>query len=204
MGALEPAKVRSIVMLEDTHTMEVVVDEENLAVAIGRAGQNVRLASELTGWQINILTESEANEKRDAEVARIREEFMTKLDVDEDAANVLIDEGFSSIEEIAYVPEKELHAIEAFDSETVDELRQRARNKLLSEAIAREENLRQADKGLIELEGMDNDLAAKLVANGVKTADDLGELATDDLVEMTGIEEERAQKLIMAARASWF
>ena len=204
VGALEPAKVRSIVMLEDTHTMEVVVDEENLAVAIGRAGQNVRLASELTGWQINILTESEANEKRDAEVARIREEFMTKLDVDEDAANVLIDEGFSSIEEIAYVPEKELHAIEAFDTETVDELRQRARNKLLSEAIAREENLRQADKGLIELEGMDNDLAAKLVANGVKTADDLGELATDDLVEMTGIEEERAQKLIMAARASWF
>ena len=175
VGALEPAKVRSIVMLEDTHTMEVVVD-----------------------------TESEANEKRDAEVARIREEFMTKLDVDEDAANVLIDEGFSSIEEIAYVPEKELHAIEAFDTETVDELRQRARNKLLSEAIAREENLRQADKGLIELEGMDNDLAAKLVANGVKTADDLGELATDDLVEMTGIEEERAQKLIMAARASWF
>ena len=162
VGALEPAKVRSIVMLE------------------------------------------EANEKRDAEVARIREEFMTKLDVDEDAANVLIDEGFSSIEEIAYVPEKELHAIEAFDTETVDELRQRARNKLLSEAIAREENLRQADKGLIELEGMDNDLAAKLVANGVKTADDLGELATDDLVEMTGIEEERAQKLIMAARASWF
>ena len=165
VGALEPAKVRSIVMLEDTHTMEVVVDEENLAVAIGRAGQNVRLASELTGWQINILTESEANEKRDAEVARIREEFMTKLDVDEDAANVLIDEGFSSIEEIAYVPEKELHAIEAFDTETVDELRQRARNKLLSEAIAREENLRQADKGLIELEGMDNDLAAKLVSH---------------------------------------
>ena len=204
VGALEPAKVRSIVMLEETHTMEVVVDEDNLAIAIGRAGQNVRLASELTGWQINIMTEAEATQKRDEEVAKIRAEFMDSLDIDEAAADVLISEGFSSIEEIAYVPEKELYAIEAFDRETVDELRQRARNKLLADAITREENLRKADEPLLTLEGMDNDLASKLVSHGVKTLDDLGELATDDLVEMTGIDAERASKLIMAAREHWF
>ena len=138
VGALEPAKVRSIVMLEETHTMEVVVDEDNLAIAIGRAGQNVRLASELTGWQINIMTEAAAAQKRDEEVAKIRADFMDSLDIDEAAADVLIGEGFSSVEEIAYVPEKELYAIEAFDRETVDELRQRARNKLLADAITRE------------------------------------------------------------------
>ena len=204
VGALEPAKVRSIVMLEETHTMEVVVGEDNLAIAIGRAGQNVRLASELTGWQINIMTEAEATQKRDEEVAKIRAEFMDSLDIDEAAADVLISEGFSSIEEIAYVPEKELYAIEAFDRETVDELRQRARNKLLADAITREENLRKADEPLLTLEGMDNDLASKLVSHGVKTLDDLGELATDDLVEMTGIDAERASKLIMAAREHWF
>ncbi|MDY3114876.1 MAG: transcription termination factor NusA [Sutterella sp.] len=204
VGALEPAKVQSIVMIEEQHTMEVVVAEDNLAVAIGRGGQNVRLASELTGWQINIMTESEANVKRDEEVAKIRVDFMTSLDIDETAANVLIQEGFSSIEEIAYVPEKELYAIEAFDKETIDELRQRARNKLLADAITREENLRKADPGLLSLEGMTNDLASKLVSHGVKTLDDLGELATDDLVDMTGIETELASKLIMAAREHWF
>lgn len=204
IGALEPAKVHSIVVNEETHTMEVVVDEDNLAVAIGRSGQNVRLASELTGWKINIMTENEANQKRDEEVAKIRAEFMDSLDIDEAAANVLIDEGFSSIEEIAYVPEKELYDIEAFDRETVDELRKRARDKLLADAITREENLRKADAPLLALEGMDNDLASKLVGHGVKTLDDLGELATDDLVEMTGIDAERASKLIMAARAHWF
>jgi len=182
VGALEPAKVRSIVMLEDSHTMEVVVDEDNLAVAIGRGGQNVRLASELTGWQINILTAQEASEKRAAEVNRIREEFMKSLDIDEAAANVLIDEGFSSVEEIAYVPEKELFSIEAFDHETIEELRQRARNKLLADAITREENLRKADPKMLALEGMDNDLANKLVARGVKTLDDLGDLAVEELL----------------------
>ena len=204
VGALEPAKVSSIVMLEESHTMEVVVDEDNLAVAIGRSGQNVRLASELTGWQINIMTQAEASEKRDEETAKIRAEFMTSLDIDEAAANVLIEEGFSSVEEIAYVPEKELFAIEAFDRETIEELRQRARNKLLADALAREENLRKAEKDFLELEGMDNDLANKLVAHDVKTLDDLAELATDDLVEMSGIDAERASKLIMAARAHWF
>ena len=202
VGALEPAKVRSIVMLEETHTMEV--DEDNLAIAIGRAGQNVRLASELTGWQINIMTEAAAAQKRDEEVAKIRADFMDSLDIDEAAADVLIGEGFSSVEEIAYVPEKELYAIEAFDRETVDELRQRARNKLLADAITREENLRKADEPLLSLEGMDNDLASQLVGHGVKTLDDLGELATDDLVEMTGIDEERASSLIMKAREHWF
>ncbi|MFQ7431553.1 MAG: helix-hairpin-helix domain-containing protein, partial [Sutterella wadsworthensis] len=186
------------------HTMEVVVDEDNLAVAIGRGGQNVRLASELTGWQINILTAQEASEKRAAEVNRIREEFMKSLDIDEAAANVLIDEGFSSVEEIAYVPEKELFSIEAFDHETIEELRQRARNKLLADAITREENLRKADPKMLALEGMDNDLANKLVARGVKTLDDLGDLAVEELVEMTGLDEERAKKLIMGARAHWF
>ena len=204
VGALEPAKVQSIVMIEEQHTMEVVVGEDNLAVAIGRGGQNVRLASDLTGWQINIMTEAEANEKRDEEVAKIRVEFMSKLDIDEDAADVLISEGFSSIEEIAYVPEKELYAIEAFDKETIDELRNRARNKLLADAITREENLRKAEEPLLTLEGMDNDLASKLVSHDVKTLDDLAELATDDVVEMTGIDAERASKLIMAAREHWF
>ena len=164
----------------------------------------MRWASEVTGWQINFIAEADATEKRGEEVAKLRVEFMDSLDIDEAAADVLINEGFSSIEEIAYVPEKELYEIEAFDKETIDELRQRARNKLLADAITREENLRKADTSMLELEGMDNDLASKLVSHGVKTLDDLGELATDDLVEMTGIEEDRASKLIMAAREHWF
>lgn len=204
VSALEPAKVRSIVQLDDINTMEVVVDEANLAVAIGRGGQNVRLASDLTGWQINIMTEAEANEKRDEEVLKIRQEFMDSLDIDEAAADVLISEGFSSIEEIAYVPEKELFDIDAFDQATIEELRQRARNKLLADAITREENLRKVDEQFLGLEGMDNDLASLLVSKGVDNVDALGELATDDLVEMTSIDEERAKKLIMAAREHWF
>ena len=203
VGALEPAKVRSIVMAEETHAMDVVVDEDNLAIAIGRGGQNVRLASELTGWQINILTEAEASEKREEEVSKIRVEFMQSLDIDEAAADVLIAEGFSSIEEIAYVPEKELFAIDAFDRETIEELRQRARNKLLADAITREENLRKADPEMMKLEGMTNDLANKLVAAGTKTLDDLAELSTDEVVEQTGLDEESAKKLIMAAREHW-
>lgn len=203
VGALEPAKVRSIVMAEETHAMDVVVDEENLAIAIGRGGQNVRLASELTGWQINILTEAEASEKREAEVSKIRTDFMQNLDIDEAAADVLIAEGFSSIEEIAYVPEKELFAIDAFDRETIEELRQRARNKLLADAITREENLRKADPEMMKLDGMTNDIANKLVAAGTKTLDDLAELSTDEVVEQTGLDEESAKALIMAARAHW-
>jgi transcription termination/antitermination protein NusA len=204
IGALAPANVSSIVVDEDKHAMDVVVDEDNLAIAIGRSGQNVRLASELTGWQINIMTADESAQKQESEQVGVRQTFIEKLDVDEEIANILIAEGFSTLEEIAYVPVNELMEIEAFDEETVEELRSRARNALLTEAIKREENLEQAEKDLLELEGMDADLAAKLAENAIRTRDDLGELAVDELIEMTGIDDERARALIMAARAHWF
>jgi N utilization substance protein A len=204
IGALAPANVSSIVVDEDKHAMDVVVDEDNLAIAIGRMGQNVRLASELTGWQINIMTAEESAQKQEGEQATIRAGFVEKLDVDEEVANILIGEGFSTLEEIAYVPVNELLEIDAFDEETVEELRTRARNALLTEAIKREENLGQAEKDLLDLDGMDSDLAAKLAENSIRTRDDLGELAVDELTEMTGIDEERAKTLIMAARAHWF
>ena len=204
VSALEPAKVSGVVMLEDTHTMEVVVDEDNLAIAIGRAGQNVRLASELTGWKIDIMTNEEANQKRDEETAKIRGEFMDKLDVDAAVADILIENGISSIEEVAYVPEAELLEIEAFDEDTVKLLRERARAKCLMQDLEREENLRQAEPEMLELEGMDNDLVNVLVSHDVKTRDDLAELAVDELVEMAEIDAERASKLILAARAHWF
>jgi len=204
IGALAPANVSSIVVDEDKHAMDVVVDEDNLAIAIGRSGQNVRLASELTGWQINIMTAEESAQKQEGEQATIRAGFIEKLDVDEEVANILIGEGFSTIEEIAYVPVNELLEIDAFDEDTVEELRTRARNALLTEAIKREENLEQAEKDLLDLDGMDADLAAKLAENSIRTRDDLGELAVDELTEMTGIDDERAKTLIMAARAHWF
>jgi transcription termination/antitermination protein NusA len=204
IGALAPANVSSIVVDEDKHAMDVVVDEDNLAIAIGRSGQNVRLASELTGWQINIMTAEESAQKQEGEQASIRAGFIEKLDVDEEIANILIAEGFSTLEEIAYVPVNELAEIEAFDEQTVEELRTRARNALLTEAIKREENLEQAERDLIELEGMDADLLTKLAAGSIRTRDDLAELAVDELTEMTGIEDERAKALIMAARAHWF
>jgi N utilization substance protein A len=204
IGALAPANVSSIVVDEERHAMDVVVDEDNLAIAIGRGGQNVRLASELTGWQINIMTAEEAQQKREGEQAAIRALFMEKLDVDEEIANILIGEGFSSLDEIAYVPVNELLEIEAFDEETVEELRTRARNALLTEAIAREETLEKVEKELLELDGMDVELASKLASKGIHTRDDLGELAVDELVELTGVSEERAKTLIMGARAHWF
>jgi N utilization substance protein A len=204
IGALAPANVSSIVVDEDKHAMDVVVDEDNLAIAIGRQGQNVRLASELTGWQINIMTAEESQSKRDGEQASVRQTFMDKLDVDEEIADILIQEGFASLDEIAYVPASELLEIEAFDEETVEELRTRARNALLTEAIAREENLGQVEPEMLELDGMDKDLAAKLAGNNIRSRDDLGELAVDELVEMTAVDEERAKTLIMAARAHWF
>jgi len=204
IGALAPANVSSIVVDEDKHAMDVVVDEDNLAIAIGRSGQNVRLASELTGWQINIMTAEESATKQESEQVGVRQTFMEKLDVDEEIANILIQEGFSTLEEIAYVPVNELLEIDAFDEETVEELRNRARNALLTEAIKREENLEHVDKDLVDLDGMDSDLAAKLAGNSIRTRDDLGELAVDELTEMTGIDDERAKKLIMAARAHWF
>jgi len=204
IGALAPANVSSIVVDEDKHAMDVVVDEDNLAIAIGRSGQNVRLASELTGWQINIMTAEESAQKQESEQVGVRQSFMEKLDVDEEIANILIQEGFSTLEEIAYVPVNELMEIEAFDEETVEELRSRARNALLTEAIKREENVEQAEKDLLDLEDMDSELAAKLADNSIRTRDDLGELAVDELTEMTGIDDERAKRLIMAARAHWF
>ncbi len=164
----------------------------------------MRLASELTGWQINIMTAEESAQKQEGEQSGIRATFMAKLDVDEEIANILIGEGFSSLDEIAYVPVNELLEIDAFDEETVEELRTRARNALLTEAIAREESLEKVEPAMLELEGMDKELAAKLVGNNINTRDDLGELAVDELVEMTGIEEERAKQVIMSARAHWF
>jgi N utilization substance protein A len=204
IGALAPANVSSIVVDEDKHAMDVVVDEDNLAIAIGRSGQNVRLASELTGWQINIMTAEESQQKQEGEQSSIREKFMEKLDVDEEVANILISEGFASLDEIAYVPMNELLEIEAFDDQTVEELRNRARNALLTEAIAREESLEKVEKELLELDSMDVELATRLAGNGIRTRDDLGELAVDELVELTGVSEDRAKTLIMGARAHWF
>lgn len=204
VGALAPAEVLSVVVDEDKHSMDVVVDEANLAVAIGRGGQNVRLASELTGWAINLMTEEESKTRVDAEAAAIRVLFMEKLDVDEDVANILINEGFSTLEEVAYVPLHEMLEIEAFDEATVQELRERARNELLTEAIVAEEQLENVAENMLSLEGMDKTLAAKLAAHGVKNRDDLADLAIDELVEMTGVDAERAKQLITTARAHWF
>lgn len=204
IGALEPAEVSSIMVDEEKHAMDVVVDEDNLAIAIGRSGQNVRLASELTGWTINLMTVEESQEKSQTEHSKIRQLFIERLDVDEEVANILIEEGFSTLEEIAYVPLAEMLEINAFDEATVTELRERARNVLLTEAIVDEEQLENVADDLLELEGMDKSLAAKLGRGGVKSREDLADLAVDELVELTGIEDERAKSLITTARAHWF
>lgn len=204
VGALAPAEVISVVVDEDRHSMDVVVDEDNLAIAIGRGGQNVRLASELTGWTINLMTEEESQTRVEAESAAIRVLFIEKLDVDEEVANILISEGFSTLEEVAYVPLHEMLEIEAFDEATVQELRDRARNVLLTEAIVTEEQIGDVAEDLLNLEGMDKALAGKLAVNGVKTRDDLADLAIDEVVEMTGIDADRAKQLITTARAHWF
>ncbi len=204
IGALAPANVSSIVVDEDKHSMDVVVDEDNLALAIGTGGRNVRLASDLTTWQINIMSADESKEKSEQERTELRTKLMGKLDVDEEVADILIDEGFTSVEEVAYVPINEMLEIEAFDEDTVNELRNRARNVLLTEAIATEEKLDKTAEDLLSLEGMDHQLAARLADVGVRTRDDLGELAVDELVEATGVDEERAKDLIMKARAHWF
>jgi N utilization substance protein A len=204
IGALAPAEVSSIVVDEEKHSMDVVVDEDNLAIAIGRSGQNVRLASELTGWAINLMTVEESQKKAEEEHGTIRALFMEKLDVDEEVANILIEEGFSTIEEIAYVPLNEMLEIEAFDEDTVNELRNRARNVLLTEAIVDEEQLENVADDLLNLEGMDKPLAAKLARANVRSRDDLADLAVDELVELSGIDDERAKNLITTARAHWF
>lgn len=204
INAMSPAEVSSIVLDEDAHSMDVVVDEEQLALAIGRNGQNVRLASELTGWTLNILTVDEAAKKNQEEFANVTQLFMEKLDVDEEVAEILVQEGFSSLEEIAYVPLAEMNEIEAFDEDTVEELRKRARAALLTEAIANEEKVDEAAEDLLTMEGMDDATAHLLAAKGVSTMDDLAELAVDELVELTGMDGERAKTLIMTARAPWF
>ncbi len=204
IGALAPAEVSSILVDEEKHAMDVVVDEENLAIAIGRSGQNVRLASELTGWTINLMTKEESTKKQEEEGTRVKQLFMEKLDVDEEVAGILIQEGFSTLEEVAYVPINEMMEIDAFDENTVNELRSRARNALLVQAIANEESIDGIDQNLLQLEGMDNALAGKLAAQGVKMRDDLADLAVDELSELTGMDAEKAKGLIMAARAHWF
>ena len=204
IGALAPANVSSIVVDEERHAMDVVVDEAELAVAIGRGGQNVRLASDLTGWQINIMTADESAEKSEAERHKLRESFMEKLDVDAEVADILIEEGFSTLEEVAYVPVAEMLEIEAFDEETVNELRNRARNALLTAAIAQEEKLETTAQDLLDLEGMDRDLAVRLADAKIYTRDDLADLGVDELVEIAGLDENRAKDLIMKARAHWF
>ena len=203
IGALAPANVESIVVDEDRHAMDVVVDEENLPKAIGSKGQNVRLASDLTGWQINIMTPEESQNRQEQERSQLRSTFMSRLDVDEEVADILIDEGFTGLEEIAYVPMQELLEIESFDEETIQALRTRARNALLTEAIAQEERVETA-QDLVTLEGMTPELLSKLATGGINTRDDLAELATDELVEMAGLDDAAASELIMAARAHWF
>ncbi len=184
--------------------MDVVVDEENLAIAIGRSGQNVRLASEMTGWEINLMSVEESQKKQEEETTRLRALFMEKLDVDEEVADILIAEGFTSLEEVAYVPLAEMLEIEAFDEDTVNELRSRARNALLTEAIVREESVENVEEALLALEGMDTDVASTLASKGITTRDALADLAVDELTELTGMPAERAQDLIMKARAHWF
>ena len=204
INALAPAEVSKITVDEEKHSMDIVVDEENLAQAIGRTGQNVRLASELTGWEINLMTLEESQKKSEEESSVVRNLFMEKLDVDQEVADILVQEGFSTLEEVAYVPVAEMLEIESFDEDTVNELRSRARNALLTEAIVTEEKLEHDVEDLLTLEGMDTQTARMLAEKGVVTKEDLADLAMDDLVEMTGIDAERAKQLIMTARAPWF
>ena len=204
IGALAPANVSSSVVDEEKHAMDVVVDEENLAIAIGRGGQNVRLASELTGWKINIMDADESAQKQQAETGQVRQLFMEKLDVDEEIADILIEEGFTSLEQIAYVPIEEMRDIESFDEETVGELRARAKDALLTMDIAREENMEAVSQDLRDLEGLTAELIGKLSQAGVQTRDDLADLAVDELTDITGQSEEDARALILKAREHWF
>jgi N utilization substance protein A len=204
INALAPAEVVSILVDEDRHSMDIVVDEDNLAQAIGRSGQNVRLASELTGWELNIMTEEESKRKTEEEASTIKVLFIEKLDVDEEVAQILVEEGFSTLEEVAYVPINEMLEIEQFDEETVNELRSRARNALLMQAIASEEKVEEVASDLQSLEGMDEQTARLLASKGINTQEELAELSVDDLVELTEMDAERAKTLIMAARAPWF
>ena len=206
INAMAPAEVVSIVVDEDRNAMDLAVEEDKLSQAIGRGGQNVRLASDLTGWELNVMTENQAEEKSEAESAALREMFIERLDVDEEVANILVAEGFTSVEEVAYVPTGELEEIEEFDAEIVEELRRRARDSLLTQLIAAEEELdnNRPDDDLLALDGMDEALAFQMAAIGIRSQEDLAEQAVDDLLEIEGLDEERAAALIMTARAPWF
>jgi N utilization substance protein A len=204
INALAPAEISSIMVDEEKHSMDIVVDDDNLAQAIGRGGQNVRLASELTGWELNIMTIEESKVKHEQESSLICQLFMQKLDVDEEIAEILVQEGFVTLEEVAYVPLNEMLEIESLDEETVNEIRNRARNVLLTDAIVKEEKVEHIAEDLLALEGMDITIVRELASKGINTQADLADLATDDLVEMTGIDIERANQLIMKAREPWF
>ena len=206
INAMAPAEVVSIVVDEDSHSMDIAVTEEKLSQAIGRGGQNIRLASELTGWELNVMTQQAAEAKSEGEQKKLVEIFKSQLDVDEDVAQILVQEGFSTIEEIAYVPASELNAIEEFDEDIVKELRNRARDVLLTQAIATEEKIDGAEPAddLLQVDGMDKELALTLASRGIVTREDLAEQAIDDLLEIDGIDAERAGALIMAARKHWF
>ncbi|MBA1245297.1 MULTISPECIES: transcription termination factor NusA [Pseudomonas] len=206
INAMSPAEVAAIIVDEDAHAMDIAVAADNLAQAIGRGGQNVRLASQLTGWTLNVMTESDIQAKQQAETGDILRNFVEQLEVDEELAQVLVDEGFTSLEEIAYVPLEEMLNIDGFDEEIVNELRARAKDRLLTAAIASEEKLADAHpaEDLLSLEGMDADLAKELAVRGVINREDLAEQSIDDLLDIDGIDQERAGKLIMAARAHWF
>ncbi|MDA9210739.1 transcription termination factor NusA [Methylophilaceae bacterium] len=204
INAMAPAEVSSIVVDEDKHSMDLVVAEDQLAQAIGRNGQNIRLASELTGWELNILTEEQSDQKIKEEYTSSSQLFIEKLDVDEDVADILVKEGFTSLEEIAYVPIEEMVQIEAFDEETVNELRSRASAVILTEAIAKEEEISKPAADLLAMDGMDTDTAKLLASKKIITMEDLAELAVDELIELVKMDEEKAKVLIMTARAPWF
>lgn len=206
INAMAPAEVASIVMDEDTNTMEVAVAADNLAIAIGRNGQNVRLAADLTGWTINVMTEDEAGERQEQEAGQLVSNFVENLGVDEDLALILVEEGFTTLEEVAYVPINEMLEIDGFEEDLVNELRQRAKDVLLTQELATEEKLDSAEpqEDLLGLEGMTDHLARVLASNGVVSMEDVAELSVDELVEIGGLDEEASGQLIMAARAPWF
>ena len=204
INAMAPAEILSIMVDEDKKSMDLVVTEDQLAQAIGRNGQNIRLATELTGWELNILSEEESDQKTKDEYTNVSQLFIEKLDVDADIADILVHEGFSTLEEIAYVPLDELLQIEAFDDDTVNELRSRASAVILKEAISNEEKIKSPADDLLNMEGMDSDTAKLLASKSIITMEDLAELAADELIEIVKMDEERAKELIMTARAPWF
>ena len=204
INALQPAEVASIVVDEDSHTMDVAVEEDQLAMAIGRGGQNVRLASELSGWRLNVMTVADAQTKQEGEAQHFVDAFMNDLGVDEDIAIILVNEGFTSLEEVAYVPLEELQSIEDFDDELVDTLRQRAKDALLTKALVSEEGAREPADDLLGMDGMDRKVAFALAARGIITMEDLAEQAIDDINDIDGINDDIAAQLIMKAREPWF